>query len=160
MADLNRLLQRLLDRKFEFVLVGGFAGVLHGASQVTRDIDICMALDPSIIGQLRSELADLHPVHRQTPQKLSFLDHPTGLATVRNLYLQTDLGPLDILSEIIGVGPFDVVASGATTIFLYGMKCLVIGLDDLIASKEALGRDRDRLAVTELRAIRDKIQKS
>lgn len=157
MADLNRLLQRLLDRNHPFVLVGGFAGVVYGSSMVTRDIDICMPLDPSLIGKLRADLKDLHPILRQTQEKLSFLEHPTGLEKVRNLYLQTDWGPLDILSEIIGVGPFEVVASSAVPIPLYGKTCQVIHLNQLIASKEALGRDRDKIAVTELKAIRVKM---
>ena len=156
MAELNRLLEKLLAHKFSFVLVGGFAGVVHGSSQLTRDVDICMDLNPLVIKRLRAALADLHPVHRQTPRKLSFLEHPSNLTKVRNLYLQTDLGPLDILSEIINVGGFQTVADHAVTIDLYNHDCLVMNLDDLISSKKALGREKDRSAIVELQLIREK----
>jgi len=38
--------------------------------------------------------------------------------------------------------------------------CRVISLDDLIRAKEALGREKDLLAVKELKAIREKQAKS
>ncbi len=41
MQNLSDLLQRLHDHDVEFVLVGGFAAVLHGSMQVTQDLDIC-----------------------------------------------------------------------------------------------------------------------
>jgi hypothetical protein len=35
-------------------------------------------------------------------------------------------------------------------------KCRLIGIDDLIMAKEAMGREKDALAAKELRAIRAK----
>ena len=100
MNDLNRLIQRLCDANIEFVIVGGFAGVLHGSSFVTRDLDVCAVLTPDSV--LRDAFRELHPVHRLTPQMLSFLDNPDPGVEVRNLYLRTDIGPLDVLSSTIG----------------------------------------------------------
>jgi septum formation inhibitor-activating ATPase MinD len=37
MKSLHLLLQKLADENFEFVVVGGFAGVLHGSALVTND---------------------------------------------------------------------------------------------------------------------------
>ncbi len=154
MSDLNQLLDRLLQSRLPLVLVGGYAGVVYGCTQVTRDIGLCMPLDPQIIGKLRNLLSDLHAIHRQTPQKLSFLEHPSDLANVKNLYLQTDFGPLDILSEIIGVGAYPVVAARAVSISLFGETLKVIHVDDLIRSKSAMGRERDLATVRELEAIK------
>jgi predicted nucleotidyltransferase len=36
---------------------------------------------------------------------------------------------------------------------VFGRKCAIISLEDLIAAKEAVGREKDLLAVKELRAI-------
>lgn len=44
MTQLNHLLQRLCDAEIDFVIVGGFAGILHGSSLVTRDLDVCAVL--------------------------------------------------------------------------------------------------------------------
>ena len=40
MQDLNQLLKILSANNTEFVIVGGFAAVLHGANHVTKDLDL------------------------------------------------------------------------------------------------------------------------
>jgi ribosomal protein L34 len=72
-VQLNRLIERLCDAGVDFVIVGGFAGMLHGSSLVTRDLDVCAVLSAENIAKLRAALGDLHPTHRLTPQRLSFL---------------------------------------------------------------------------------------
>src|SRR6185437_879490 len=91
--DINRLLQRLCDADIDFVIVGGFAATLHGSSLLTRDLDVCAVLTGAKVAKLRELLKDLHPAHRES--RLSFLDNPSPGVDVRNLYLQTDLGPVD-----------------------------------------------------------------
>jgi hypothetical protein len=55
--------------------------------------------------QLREILAEWHPKHRMTPDKLSFLEFPRS-GPVENLYLLTDVGVIDILSSVLGIGGF------------------------------------------------------
>jgi hypothetical protein len=153
MKSLHLLLQRFADAGIEFVVVGGYAGVLHGSALVTNDLDVCAVLSPENVDKLRGALADLHPVHRMTPQKLSFLEHPPEGTPLVNLYLETDGGIVDILSRILGVGDYARLRQNAVEISLFGRRCSIISLDDLIAAKEALGREKDLLAAKELRAI-------
>lgn len=35
------LLDRLADAGVEFVIVGGYAGIVHGCTVTTQDVDIC-----------------------------------------------------------------------------------------------------------------------
>jgi hypothetical protein len=105
-------------------------------------------------------LRDLRPAHRLTPQKLSFLDIPDPGVAVRNLYLWTEIGPVDILGSIMGIGEFESVQADSIEVDLFGRRCRVISLDGLIRAKEALGREKDLLAVKELKAIREKQAKS
>lgn len=158
MIDINRLLQRLCDADIDFVIVGGFAATLHGSSLVTRDLDVCAILSSESVQKLRDVLRDLKPTHRLTPQKLSFIDNPDPGVEIRNLYLTTDFGPVDILGSITGVGEFDRVRTGSIQVELFGRTCRVISLDDLIQAKEALGREKDLLAAKELRAVREKLK--
>ena len=152
MQDFIQLLQRLADSGIEFVIVGGYAAVTHGSSLVTRDLDICMALSDEAVDKLRLILAEWNPKHRMTPNELSFLDFPkTG--PLQNLYLRTDVGIIDILSSILGVGDFARLRSAAEDLEIGGRVYHVISLDDLIAAKEAMGREKDLLAAKELRAI-------
>jgi hypothetical protein len=131
-TELNGLLQRLCDAGIDFVIVGGYAAVLHGSTMVTRD---------------------LNPTHRQTPQRLSFLENPAPDVPVRNLYLQTDLGELDLPGSITAVGDFERVLAAAVTVELFGRSARVISVQDLSRAKETLGRDKDRLVARELQAI-------
>lgn len=153
MQTLSNLLQRLADSGVDFVIIGGFAGVLHGSSLVTRDLDICAVLTSENIEKLRKSLKDLNPCHRMTPQRLSFLLIPPSGEKVNNLYLRTDWGIVDILSSVEGIGDFEKLTIHAESITIAGKTCRLIGLEDLIKAKEAIGREKDLLAVKELRAI-------
>jgi hypothetical protein len=89
--NLNNLLSLLLENKIEFVLIGGFAGVVHGSTQVTRDLDICALITPAQVEKLRAVLKDLHPRHRMNPVfKPSFLTEPKELGELKNIHLETD----------------------------------------------------------------------
>ena len=152
MQDFRQILQRFADSGLEFVIVGGYAAVTHGSSLVTRDLDICMALSDEAVTKLRTVLAQWNPKHRMTPQRLSFLEFPTT-GPVQSLYLQTDAGVIDILSSILGVGDFARLQKRAEAFEIDGRVYHVISLEDLIVAKEAMGREKDLLAVKELRAI-------
>lgn len=153
MSELNRLLQRLIESEVAFVIVGGFGGVLHGSSLVTRDLDVCALLTPANVEKLRGAFRELNPRHRLSSGRLSFLESPEPGTPLNNLYLKTDLGPLDLMSSITGVGDYARVAASAIEVELFGHRVKVISIEDLIAAKEALGRDKDLLAAKELRAI-------
>ena len=153
MKSLNLLLQRLADSGPEFVVIGGYAGVLHGSAYVTNDLDICVILTRENVARLREALADLHPMHRLTHQKLSFIGYPPADQDVANLYLETDGGIVDILGSVLGVGDYATLRRRAIEIPLFGRQCWVMSLEDLIQSKEALGREKDLLTAKELRAI-------
>jgi hypothetical protein len=57
----------------------------------------------------------------------------------------TELGAVDVLIELPGVGPFDVLARSARRYDLpgTGVKIYVAGLEDIIRSEENAGRTRD-----------------
>lgn len=153
MHNFSQLLARLADAGLDFVIVGGFAAVSHGSSYLTKDVDICVVLSHETVGTLRKALRDLHPFHRMTPERLSFLTEPPEGEAVRNLYLQTDLGMVDVLSSVLGVGDFKRLREKAEAIPVGDREYWVMSLPDLIKAKEALGRDKDLLTAKELRAI-------
>lgn len=156
MYDFTTLLRRLSDSGLEFVIVGGFAAVTHGSAYVTRDVDICAVLSPENIQKLRAALAEWNPRHRMTPQRLSFLNHPAPGVAVSNLYLETEIGVVDILSSVLGVGDFDRLQRNAERVVVGGTAFKVMSLPDLIAAKEAMGREKDLLTAKELRVIAEK----
>lgn len=56
--DFSRLIARRSDSGFKFVLIGGYAAVTHGSSQVTRDLDVCAVLTSENLERLRHALAE------------------------------------------------------------------------------------------------------
>ncbi len=156
MKNLNDLLVLLAKSEVEFIVIGGFAGVLHGSTLVTRDLDVCTVLTPENIEKLRLVFRDFHPKHRMTPHRLSFLTVPPAGQSLNNLYLETDLGVVDFITSVLGVGDFMQLSKNAETIKIKDQSINVISLSDLIVAKQALGREKDKLAATELLAIQSK----
>ncbi len=155
MKDLQALLRLLIHSPVDFVLVGGFAAVLHGSNQTTRDIDICILYSSDQIQQLREILRPFHPCFRMSDKKESFLEVPKDLSQKQDFHLETDIGILDVVSHVEGVGGYYDVLKNSEEVEMYGGKCRLISLDDLIKSKKSLGRHRDLVMVMELEAIRE-----
>ena len=62
-------------------------------------------------------------------------------------------GAVDVLTSIKGVGDYARVRQASVEIEIFGRRCRVISIADLICAKEALARPKDLLAAQELRAI-------
>ena len=158
MERLSQILERLNREQVEYVLVGGLAAVVYGVPLVTRDVDICLPITRQNLMRLEKALSGLSPVHRQAPQQLPFSvaeDFPRGL---KNMYLRTDLGVLDCLGEIKGIGDFAEVNRQSVVVELPIGPCKILSLPALIEAKRALDRTQDKLALIHLEEIRKKQQ--
>ena len=76
------------------------------------------------------------------------LDERT-LRDAPNLTLQTDAGPIDLLSRVAGLGGYQEVLSEAVTLRIDGLEIAVLALAGLMKAKRAAGRAKD-LAVLPL----------
>ena len=103
----ERLLEVLADSGLSFVVIGGVAAIAHGATTATQDLDIALQLDPEEVRKLLEALAPYSPVHFTRPDLPLTMENAESLAGFRLLLVQTDLGRLDVLSE---VAPFERVA--------------------------------------------------
>ncbi len=156
MQNLSELTGKLIVGQVEFVLVGGFAAVAHGVTLVTRDVDICCRFSETNLMRIQKALAGLHPVHRSRTD-LALALTPEQCAGLRNLYLKTDLGIIDCLGEILGVGGFDEVTRKSVELELPAGICRVLDIDALICAKEAMNRDHDRITVKHLKEIKKQL---
>jgi hypothetical protein len=153
----EKLLVRLHECALGFVIIGGVCCVYHAAPVMTFDLDICCRFDEVNLRKLESALRPLHPVHRLTPQKLPFELTDELVPRLKNLYLNTDLGQIDCLSEVQGIGGYDeVFQNSVEASFSYG-KFRFLDLDSLIRAKEAAGRERDEWHLHFLKPIREKL---
>jgi len=88
--------------------------------------------------------------------KPSFMDYPESLQGLNNIYLETDLGVLDILSELRPVGGFETIKKNSILISLYGHTCRVVSIEDLIRIKETMTRPKDKETLLYLKKLLDK----
>ncbi len=153
------MLAALHEANVRFVLIGGMAAILHGDVGVTLDIDIAPANDPDNLARLATALRALDARIRtdDTPRGLPF-DCSAGF--LRNLgpdailNLTTRAGALDVSFTPAGTGGYadlrrDAVAMDAAE----GVTILVASLADVIRSKSAADREKDRRALPRLHEL-------
>lgn len=154
MSDLRNLLHRLAHAGVDFVIVGGYAGIVHGCTYVTQDIDICCEFSPTNLLALQQALSDVHPAHRMTPARNPLELTPENAGEFKNLYLDTDLGRLDCLSYVDGLGGYEQVKQSSERFEAEGVEFRVLSIDALIAAKKAMNRPHDREAIRQLQKVK------
>ncbi len=122
----------------------GWHSSLAGCSGPPRtSISLAYARDRENLKRLCAALEPLNPRLRGVPEGLPFsLDQPT-LRTGLNFTLDTDLGPLDLLGEVPGLGGYAEVDAVADELNVAGIAILVLTAEGLERSKRAAGRPKD-----------------
>ncbi len=157
---LQELLNRLLDHHVDFVIIGGVAALVYGSVYVTRDLDVCYRRSGESLERLIAALAPLHPRLRGAPSDIPFKWDPRTLRAGLNFTLDTDMGPIDLLGEVAGIGQYADALAASESMTLFGRACRILTLDALIRSKRAAGRPRDLEAVKELETLREQREKN
>jgi hypothetical protein len=115
---------------------------------------------PGNLRCIERAVKDLHPYHRLAANKLPLELTDELCSRLKNLYLQTDLGILDCLGEVEGVGSYDEVLRRSIAYRMSYGEFRILSIDAFIAAKEAAGRPRDLEAVRFLRAIKERSDQS
>jgi hypothetical protein len=151
-----RELLEVLDRHgVRYVLVGGLAAVLHGAPHMTTDLDIVPEDGRRNLEQLSDALAEVEARIRVSgaPGGVAFDHSADFLGRIRIWNLTTSLGDLDISFEPSGTRGFDDLRKSAVIMSVGGVDVPVASLADVIRSKEAADRPRDRAVLPVLREM-------
>lgn len=159
MPPLNNIIEAAVcllgEYKVECVIVGGVAAAIHGSSLLTNDLDVCYSRDPANLRQLADALQSVHARLRNAPEGLPFILDAETLQRGLNFTFATDIGDLDLLGEVRGVGHYDEVRANSVTVELFGYRFFVIDIGKLIVAKRAAGRPKDLIALPELEAIQE-----
>src|SRR6185369_13125777 len=148
-------LRLLGEYKVDCVIVGGIAAAIHGSLILTNDLDVCYARDPANLKRLADALQSAHARLRNAPEGLPFILDAETLKRGLNFTFTTDIGDLDLLGEVRGVGHYEAVIAGSVTVELFGYSFAVMDIGKLITAKRAAGRPKDLLALPELEAIQE-----
>jgi hypothetical protein len=149
----ERALQTLADAGVDFVVIGGVSATIHGSARVTFDLDICFSRVSANLQRLVSALAAFHPRPRGFPEGLPFVWDAGTLRNATVLTLQTDLGDLDLLAEVAGVGTYDEVQACSVLVDAFDRRIATLDLPGLIRAKRASGREKDLAALPELESL-------
>ena len=153
--DPDALLEVLHRHEVRYVLIGGLAAALRGSATPTFDVDIMPAAGSANLARLSAAMRELDARVRVDgiPEGLPFSHDAASLSQMTMLNLVTRFGDLDIAFDPAGGADYSQWEADATMVTVLGVPVRVASLDDVIQSKEAAGRDKDRLQLPTLRAL-------
>jgi len=135
--DFRDFIQAMNHQNVEYILVGGYAVILHGYRRVTGDMDIWVNRTTENYQRLAKAFAEFGlPLFDMTESK--FLD--VEVADVFS-YGRPPVS-IDIITKLKGV-EFDDAYSQAQVFNEEGLEIRFIHLNNLIEAKKAAGRHKD-----------------
>ena len=153
LMQFNAASQTLSDASVEFVVIDGLAATFHGSATLTYDLDLCYSRSTANLRRLAAALAPYHPRPRGLPANLPFVWDERTLRNATLLTLQTDLGEIDLLAEVAGLGDFSEVKKRSITIQVFGREIAALELSALIQAKRAAGRGKDLASLPEFESL-------
>jgi hypothetical protein len=157
----ERILEALARNGVEYVMIGGLAAAVHGSDLVTGDLDITPDARAANLARLSKALTELDARIRSAaaPEGLPFAHDARSLARGEIWNLVTAAGDLDIAMNPAGTHGYADLRKDAIAIDILGVPTKVASLADIIRSKEAAGREKDRAALPMLRRLQTEIER-
>jgi hypothetical protein len=158
----DEILEVLERHKVLYIVIGGLAAELRGSPYVTRDVDVTPARTRANFARLAAALKELDAKLR-IPDIAEPLDIPLDERSFEQgttWTFVTKHGYLDIALLPDGTRGYDDLRRSATREQLTDtVSILVAALADVIRSKEAAGREKDRAVLPILRQVLERSRK-
>jgi len=136
-------------------VIGGMAGLAHGSSYPSFDLDIAYARDRANIERLVTALTNIGVSLRGAPEDLPFQLDVRTIENGANFTFTTPFGDLDVLAEVAGIRSYDDLRRGAEVKRIAGHEVHVASLDHLIAMKRGANRPKDQRMLEDYIVIAD-----
>lgn len=151
----EEILRVLQKHDVRYVLIGGFAAAIHGSPIATTDVDVTPDRSAPNLDRLSAALRDLDARIRVAgePEGVPFSHTPRSLGESGVWNLTTKWGDLDLSMVPSGTFGYDDLKRDAILLEIHDVEVPVASLADVIRSKEAAGREKDRLALPILRRL-------
>jgi hypothetical protein len=154
--EFRALLGPLISHGVDFVLIGGLAGISHGSSYPSYDLDVLYARDHDNVVRLVAALKEIGVRLRGAPADLPLVLDAKTIENGANFTFVTPYGDLDVLADAAGMPSYDELKAAAVNRELFGHVVKVASIDHLIAMKRAAGRTKDRLMLEEYIVLADR----
>lgn len=157
-----RMCQILNEEGVDYVVLGGFAAVIHGSPLPTQDIDILPNREPGNLDRLGRALARMNAKIRISGDPVETkIDGPFLANMPHMLNLVTDYGEMDLTFTPAGnAGDYAGWRASATAeVIAEGLSVVVASLDDVIDSKKSASRAKDQMALPYLESLRDELRR-
>lgn len=154
--EFRQLLVPLITHGVDFVLIGGQAGISHGSTYPSYDLDVVYARDRDNVARLVAALEEIGVRLRGGPPDLPFQLDARTIENGANFTFETPYGDLDVLADAAGMRSYEDLKSGSLEWEVFGHLVRVASIDHLIAMKKAAGRTKDKLMVEEYIVIADR----
>jgi hypothetical protein len=151
--EFEQAVQVLCDAEVDFIIIGGVAAMLHGSASVTNDLDIFYSRAKLNLKKLKEALAPFHPRPRGFPHDLPFVWDEASIRNSTVLTLKTDLGYVDLLAEVAGLGTYEEIKARSKITEAFDRRVALLDLRSLIEAKRAAGRNKDLLVLPELESL-------
>ena len=142
-SDIKDFIDLLNKHEIEYLLVGGYAVIYYKVQRYTRDIDFF-----------------IRPV-KPNAEKMLLVMQEFGMGSLGltaddfldDLIIQIGFEPnrIDILKSVSGLEFIECYKNREIAVLEDGTQLNIISKDDLIKSKLAAGRDKDKYDISELR---------
>ena len=129
----------------KYLVIGGFACILHGLVRTTEDVDILVEASPANLQRVIDGLAQLHD---GAAAELTPADFEANL-----VIKVADEIEVDVSTRAWKVNYEEAISSKATAV-VEGIEIPYLGIDALLESKSTY-REKDHADVLQLRRIRD-----
>jgi hypothetical protein len=149
--DPEKLLRTLVEHEVEFCVIGAVAAWLQGNPTVTLALDVMPRREPDNADRLAAALKAV--AARRRGQDAAVDLEGADFLDWQSQHFDTEAGPLDIVPYAAAIGGFEDVAT--VELALGKLSIRVLTLDEVIASKEELGRPKDTAALPALYATRE-----
>lgn len=150
----------LTEEEVDFVVLGGFAAIIHGSPLPTEDIDVIPSRSEDNLERLATALNRMEAKIRTGDEPI---ETRIDSAFIRNmshmLNLATRFGDVDLVFTPAGdLTSYEQWSERSRRAQLRkGLVVAVADLDDIIASKTAANRPKDQRSLPYLESLRDQL---
>ncbi len=155
MVEFEVALKSLTNEKVDFVIVGEIASFVYGREKIEMKLEICYSNAIENLKKIVAALAPFNPRFRHFPEGLPFVWDERTLQSGTNFTLKTEIGDIDLLGEVAGIGDYEAVKKESVVDILYDCEVRILTVEGLIKAKRAAGRTKDLLVLPELEALRE-----